>query len=288
MVNVIEKFKKHLLESGRSRATLECYLTDIKAFYKHLNSNEEDLINANEKTIIDFINMLDKSKANSSVYRMTVCLRNFYNFLYGERIITKVPKIHFTSTAEHDFNPEILEPNEINKIINSIDTSSFKGIRDKALLEVAYGAGLRASEIINLKINDVNLETNSIVCSNNNNIRYIPIGKSAKAALSIYIEERLKKSNVDNAFFISIKGEKMTRQGIWRIIKTCSSNVVNKNTITINTFRHSFAAHMLRNGANAVTVKNFLGNKNITKLKYYYDKDNFNDDEVYYKTHPRA
>lgn len=187
--------------------------------------------------------------------------------------------------------PEILTIAEVDKIIRSVDKDCPKGIRDNALLELMYATGMKVSELININVQDVNLDLAFVKCIDNKNFeRLIPIGRSALRAVNEYLEIRSTIADFGvNNLFVNLNGQKLTRQGIWRIVKEYSHKAGIKKDVNLNTFRHSFAVHMLQNGANVRAVQKLLGNQVLTYMDTYYEIINNDKINVIYKnTHPRA
>ena len=235
--------------------------------------------------------LLVQGKSERSINRIIISLRSFYTFLKSNNYIDDMPKISYKSIKSSKKLPEILTVDEVDKIINSVETDNPKGIRDRAILELMYATGMKVSELINLICSDVNLDLSFVKCTDNKSYeRLIPIGRSACSAIENYLEIRgnIALSKVDN-LFVNLNGNKLTRQGIWRIVKEYSEKAEIKKDVNLNTFRHSFAVHMLQNGANVRAVQKMLGNQVLTYMDTYYeiinsDKINF----IYRNTHPRA
>ena len=180
---------------------------------------------------------------------------------------------------------------EVDKIIKIVDKDCNKGIRDNALLELMYATGMKVSEIINLSVEDVNLDLLYVRCHDNKNYeRLIPIGRSAEAALKDYlaIRDMIASAGVPN-LFVNLNGNQLTRQGVWRIVKEYSHKAGINKDVNLNTFRHSFAVHLLQNGANVRAVQKLLGNQVLTYMDTYYEIINNDKINLVYKnSHPRA
>lgn len=236
-------------------------------------------------------NLLNQGKSERSINRIVISLRNFYSYLKSQSLIQEVPKIEYKSSKNNRKLPQILTIEEVDKIIRIVEKDCPKGIRDNALLELMYATGMKVSELINLNVEDVNLELNFVRCTDNKHYeRIIPIGRSACKALSEYLSIRYKiaQCGVSN-LFVNLNGNKLTRQGIWRIVKEYSRKAGIDKDVNLNTFRHSFAVHLLQNGANVRAVQKLLGNQVLTYMDTYYeiinnDKINY----IYMHTHPRA
>lgn len=291
-MEIVNEYKKYLLEADKSNNTINAYVTDINLFIKFLDSRGIELLKTDTINVMAYIQyLLVQGKSERSINRIIISLRSFYTFLKSNNYIDDMPKISYKSIKSSKKLPEILTIDEVDKIINSVETDNPKGIRDRAILELMYATGMKVSELINLICSDVNLDLSFVKCTDNKSYeRLIPIGRSACSAIENYLEIRgnIALSGVDN-LFVNLNGNKLTRQGIWRIVKEYSEKAEIKKDVNLNTFRHSFAVHMLQNGANVRAVQKMLGNQVLTYMDTYYeiinsDKINF----IYRNTHPRA
>ncbi len=292
MINSINNYKNYLLESGKSENTIYAYVTDVSLYLKFLNRKKIDLYESDKLTIMSYIqNLINQGKSERSINRIVISLRNFYSYLKSEALINEVPKIEYKSSKNNRKLPQILTIEEVDKIIRVVEKDCSKGIRDNALLELMYATGMKVSELIGLNVDDVNLDLNFVRCTDNKHFeRLIPIGRSACKALSEYLSIRYKIAQCGvNNVFVNLNGNKLTRQGIWRIVKEYSRKAGIDKDVNLNTFRHSFAVHLLQNGANVRAVQKLLGNQVLTYMDTYYeiinnDKINY----IYMHTHPRA
>ncbi|MGL5416959.1 MAG: tyrosine-type recombinase/integrase [Clostridium sp.] len=292
MLEIIESYKEHLFKNDKSENTVYAYVTDVNLFIKFLNSSNKELYTSDNVAIIAYIqNLLDTGKSERSINRIVISLRSFYGFLKTKSLITDIPKITYKSSRNTKKLPQILTIDEVDKIIKSIDKSGIKGIRDNALLELMYATGMKVSELISLNNEDVNLDLCFVKCTDNKNFeRLIPIGRSATRALEEYILVRndIAESG-ERKLFVNLNGKGLTRQGIWRIVKEYSHKAGIKKEVNLNTFRHSFAVHMLQNGANVRAVQKLLGNQVLTYMDTYYEIINSDKINLVYKNaHPRA
>lgn len=235
-------------------------------------------------------NLSDKKKSPSSIQRTIISLRNFYNFLVAEGNLKRVPETTIKRKRVEKKKPVVLSVEEVNKIMNSTNISTEKGVRDKALLELMYATGMKVSEVISLDIDDVNLDSSYVICKDNKGYeRLIPIGKEARESLRKYISLREENVKISNKLFLNMSGDPITRQGVWRIVKEYSVIANINKDINLNTFRHSFAVHLLQNGANAKVVQELLGNQVMTYIDMYYEIiNNEKINSIYKKAHPRA
>ena len=292
MTEIWDSYKNYLLESEKSKNTVYAYITDVNLFIKFVEKNKLNLYSEDNLAVMSYIqHLLDEGKSERSINRIVISLRNFYSYLKSESLIKEVPKIEYKSSKNNRKLPQILTIEEVDRIIRIVEKDCPKGIRDNALLELMYATGMKVSELIALNVEDVNLDLNFVRCTDNKHYeRVIPIGRSACKALSEYLSIRYKiaQCGVSN-LFVNLNGNKLTRQGIWRIVKEYSRKAGIDKDVNLNTFRHSFAVHLLQNGANVRAVQKLLGNQVLTYMDTYYeiinnDKINY----IYMHTHPRA
>lgn len=292
MIEIIDNYKEYLLQNDKSENTVYAYVTDVNLYSKFVEKKQMPLFKSDNVAIMAYIQyLLNQGKSERSINRIVISLRSFYGFLKYKEIITEIPKISFRSSKTEKKLPEVLTIAEVDKIIRSVDKDCPKGIRDNALLELMYATGMKVSELISINIQDLNLELAFVKCVDNKHFeRLIPIGRSALRAVKEYLEIRstIAEIGVDN-LFVNLNGQKLTRQGIWRIVKEYAHKAGIKKDVNLNTFRHSFAVHMLQNGANVRAVQKLLGNQVLTYMDTYYEIINNDKINVIYKnTHPRA
>ncbi|MDQ0149177.1 tyrosine-type recombinase/integrase [Eubacterium multiforme] len=292
MLEIIESYKEYLRNNEKSENTVYAYVTDVNLFVKFLKIKNIEAYKVDSEVITDYIkNLLDEGKSERSINRIVISLRSFYGYLKNEGKIRDVPKITYKSSKSNKKLPQILTIEEVDRIIKSVDKNGVKGIRDNALLELMYATGMKVSELISLDVEDVNLDLSFVKCTDNKRYeRLIPIGRSAGKALEEYILIRgeVAESGVDT-LFVNLNGKGLTRQGIWRIVKEYSHRAGIKKDVNLNTFRHSFAVHMLQNGANVRAVQKLLGNQVLTYMDTYYEIINSDKINLVYKNaHPRA
>ncbi|MBD7914502.1 tyrosine-type recombinase/integrase [Clostridium sp. Sa3CUN1] len=292
MKEIVNNYKEALLKSHKSENTVYAYVTDVNLYVKYLNSKDLSIDETDNLSVLGYIqHLLSQGKSERSINRIVISLRSFYNYLKDQQFIKEIPKIYYKNTSTTRKLPQILTIDEVDRIIKIVDKDCNKGIRDNALLELMYATGMKVSEIINLKVYDVNLELNFVKCLDNKNFeRLIPIGRSAVEALKEYfkIRDRVACAGVDN-LFVNLNGNQLTRQGVWRIVKEYSHRAGIKKEVNLNTFRHSFAVHLLQNGANVRAVQKLLGNQVLTYMDTYYEIINNDKINIVYKnSHPRA
>ena len=292
MKEIINDYRNYLMQNDKSENTVYAYVTDVSLYTKFIAKKELDLYRTDNIVIMAYIqNLLSSGKSERSINRIVISLRSFYGFLKSKELITEIPKITYKGNRSPKKIPEILTIDEVDKIIKSIDKDGIKGIRDNAILELMYATGMKVTELIGVNIEDVNLDLYFVKCSDNKNYeRLIPIGRSACRAIEEYlcIRDRVAEIGVEN-LFVNLNGHKLTRQGIWRIVKEYAHKAGIDKDVNLNTFRHSFAVHMLQNGANVRAVQKLLGNQVLTYMDTYYEIINTDKINIIYRnTHPRA
>ena len=292
MKEIVNNYKEALLKSHKSENTVYAYVTDVNLYVKYLNTKNLKIDETDNVSVLSYIqHLLSEGKSERSINRIVISLRSFYNYLKDQKVVAEVPKIYYKNTSNTRKLPEILTIEEVDRIIKIVDKDSNKGIRDNALLELMYATGMKVSEIINIKVQDINLELSFVKCLDNKSLeRLIPIGRSAVEALKEYfkIRDRIACFGVDN-LFVNLNGNQLTRQGVWRIVKEYSHKAGIKKEVNLNTFRHSFAVHLLQNGANVRAVQKLLGNQVLTYMDTYYEIINNDKINLVYKnSHPRA
>lgn len=279
-----------------SMNTVQSYERDLKFFLKFLDSmavkNVEDI---DENIIKQYLDYMKSScnKSTATISRTLAAIRAFCQYLVKEEILSQNPANIVELPKINKKIPKILTEEQIDLLLNQPSANDIKGIRDKAMLELLYATGIRVSELIELNTTDINLQQGYIICRDEHKERIIPIGKSAIAAVKKYLTQVrhvLLRDNSETHLFVNCNGKKMTRQGFWKILKTYSKNMNLDEEITPRMLRHSFAAHLMQNGANLKSVQQMLGHSDISTTQVYtqLSKDNATLKEVYSKAHPRA
>jgi len=283
------------LEQGRQLAnnTLQSYKRDIEQYILYLNDiNLNSIKITNKTTIINYLlHLQKKGRATSTISRNLASIRSFYHYLHANEIIENNPTLELESPKVEKKLPQILSTQEVELLLEQPKCIDLKGYRDKAMLELLYATGIRVSELINLNCNDINYELSFIKCSNGIKERVIPIGSLAIKALQDYLlkaRKNMLKNNQEVALFININGKRLTRQGFWKIIKQYKNQAKISKDITPHTLRHSFAAHLLENGADLRSIQEMLGHSDISSTQVYAQIARNRIKEVYKKTHPRA
>ena len=290
----MEKFRIYLTEEKKASSnTLSSYLRDIRQFGEYLDSHESiGYTEASEEVLNRYVARLRGiGKSVATVSRSIASLKCFYAFLILQRIVTENPTGKLVPGKSEQKLPQILTSSEVELLLEQPECTDFKGFRDKAMLELLYATGIRVSELISLNVSDVNLSAGAIRCVNHDKERFIPLYPAAIRALSEYIEfvrPQMLARKDDVSLFVNVGGERMSRQGFWKIIKSYQAKAHIKKDITPHTLRHSFAAHLLENGADIRAIQEMLGHADISSTQIYSQLVKKQLKDVYQKAHPRA
>ena len=275
-----------------SENTLQSYKRDLKQFKRYLEACELHYNKVKEDDIKDYIKeMQEEGKKASSISRGIASIRSFYQFVLKNRKVKVDPTANIQSPKIEKRVPSVLTAKEVELLLDQPKDIDLKGIRDKAMLEFAYATGMRVTEIISLNIEDVNLEEGYVTCKHVNKQRNIPLGNMSLKALKEYVEEArdiLVKNEGEEALFVNINGSRLTRQGFWKIIKYYKEQAHITKEITPHVLRHSFATHLLQNGADLKAIQTMLGHSDISSTQVYMQFQDEGLKNVYRKAHPRA
>jgi integrase/recombinase XerD len=278
---------------GSSENTIISYDRDLRNFSAYL-SKKYGSINDKEITaeiLYSYIlYMKDIGRAGSTVLRSIAALKAYFLYVFTEKVIDVDPAIELDSPKIKKKTPEIVSMEEMELLLKQPDITEPKGMRDKAMLELMYATGMRVSELIKAKISDIDLHLDYIHCQNGTRARIIPLGSKAVEAIGRYIKQARghMAAEGETTLFVNCSGKPMTRQGFWKIIKSYAAQAGIKGDITPHTLRHSFAAHLIENGADLQSVQEMLGHSDISTTQIYAKLAKSKLREVYTKTHPRA
>ena len=279
-------------EKKLSENTLQSYKRDLKQFTRYLEACEVHYNRAKEEDIKDYIRELQENgKKPSSISRCIASIRSFYQFALKRKKVKIDPTAHIQAPKIEKRVPSVLTSKEVELLLEQPKDVDLKGTRDKAMLEFAYATGMRVTEIISLNIEDVNLEEGYVTCNTGNRPRTIPLGTMALTALKEYIEDArdiLIKDDEEKALFVNINGKRLTRQGFWKIIKYYKEQAHITKDITPHVLRHSFATHLLQNGADLKAIQTMLGHSDISSTQVYMQFQDGGIKDIYKKAHPRA
>lgn len=293
----MEKDIKNFLEFIKSdkklsKNTLESYQRDILQYQEYLEEkkiNYKEVNNENVLGYLDYLKGLDKKA--STISRHLASIRLFYQYLLKNKIVKEDPTKGIQSPKIEKKAPSILSSQEVSLLLEQPNGEGLKSIRDKAMLEVAYATGMRVTEIISLNVSDIDIDSSLVTCKNENKQRIIPLGKLSLSALKEYMtiaRPNMIKDDNETALFVNVNGKRLTRQGFWKIIKFYKEQAHITKDITPHVLRHSFATHLLQNGADLKSIQTMLGHSDISSTQVYMQ---FQDDSlknIYNKAHPRA
>jgi integrase/recombinase XerD len=274
-----------------SQNTIQSYRRDLNKMQEYFKENgvsEVDEINST--SLGSYVLYLEKSGMSSAtVSRSIACIRSFFIFLLGRGMVKGNPTETLKPPKVEKKSPDTLTVEEVTLLLSQPSGATPKEIRDKAMLELLYATGLRVSELINLRVGDVNLDLEFIEVNDNGRLRSIPIGGQAKDALEIYLKDvRPTMVKSGDYLFANVKGEPMSRQGFWKIIKYYAKKAGIDKDITPHMIRHSFASHLVGNGADLHAVQEMLGHSDISTTQIYLKSMPGHLKEEYEKAHPRA
>ena len=293
----MEKDIKNFLEFIKSdkklsKNTLESYQRDILQYQEYLEEKKIDYKEVNNENVLgylDYLKGLDKKA--STISRHLASIRLFYQYLLKNKIVKEDPTKGIQSPKIEKKAPSILSSQEVSLLLEQPNGEGLKSIRDKAMLEVAYATGMRVTEIISLNVSDIDLDSSLVTCKNENKQRIIPLGKLSLSALKEYMtiaRPNMIKDDNETALFVNVNGKRLTRQGFWKIIKFYKEQAHITKDITPHVLRHSFATHLLQNGADLKSIQTMLGHSDISSTQVYMQFQDGALKDVYHKAHPRA
>lgn len=295
MLDLINAYENYLTKVKQASAnTVFSYMRDIRQYSEWLQHNEGiNLLDAGQVNISGYLaHLQQEGRSAATVSRSLASLKNFYAYAVSTGFLEETPvtaDIH-VERGEKKL-PQILTGEEVELLLAQPATVDAKGIRDKAMLEVMYATGIRVTELIDLNVEDVNLELKSVKVGGARKSRAIPLYPAALRALTVYLREVRSIMVADpgeNALFVNVSGSRMSRQGFWKILKYYQARAHIDKDITPHTLRHSFAVHLLENGADLGSVKELMGHSDISSTQLYTHMINQKLKSVYEKCHPKA
>jgi len=279
-------------EKHASQNTISSYLRDVTQFSEYLDSHDCAIRDADSEIVQGYMNwMLGRGKSAASVTRFLASVKSFYNFLLANGDVKENPTRGVAAAKVERKYPEILTSKEVELFLEQPQCVDAKGFRDHAMLELLYATGIRVSELISLNVTDLNLAAGFIRCASRGKERIIPLYHTAIKALTDYvrtIRPQLIADTEEAALFVNMNGERMSRQGFWKIIKYYQEKTGIQKEITPHTLRHSFAVHLLENGADLRSIQEMLGHADISSTQIYTHVVKKQLKDVYQKAHPRA
>lgn len=275
--------KKHA-----SNNTILSYRRDLMKFAEAMEKQGVTSVEKVNKTaVMSYLYELEQqNKSGATISRNIASLNGFFQFLLQNDRVSENPVFGISRPEVSRKTPEILTTEQVERFLAQPNLLEPKGVRDKAMLECMYATGLRVSELLALRVQDVNLQMEYIQCTNGGRTRIVPLGSKAVEAVQAYL--LLRKNNHDPVLFLNRNGKPMTRQGFWKIVKSYAEQSGIPNNITPYVLRHSFAAHLLENGADLVSVQEMLGHSALSTTQIYAKTSQSKLKDVYHKSHPRA
>ena len=294
MLDLIGAYENYLTKVRQASAnTIASYMRDIRQFADWLRQSEElDVVDAEQVNISRYLAHLeDEGRSGATVSRCLASLKNFYGYVVSSGFLESTPVTDIRVDRGEKKLPQILTGREIELLLAQPSCVDAKGFRDKAMLEVMYATGIRVTELIELDVDDVNLELGIVKCSGSKKSRAIPLYPAALKALTVYLRDvraGMIASSDEQALFVNINGVRMSRQGFWKILKQYQAKAGIEKDITPHTLRHSFAVHLLENGADLGSLQELMGHSDISSTQLYTQMVNQKLKSVYEKCHPKA
>ena len=294
MADDIEAYGAYLADTKHSsQNTISSYLRDLHQFHDYVQDTlEVDLRQVTTEEIQAYVSwMLGKGKSPASATRSVASLKSFYGYLVSIGALKINPAKGVTAAKVERKYPQILTSKEVELFLEQPKCVDAKGYRDHAMLELLYATGIRVSELISLNLSDLNLSASLLRCESRGRERVIPLYHTAVKALQDYVKDirpQIIADTEEQALFVNMNGERMSRQGFWKIIKYYQEKAGIEKDITPHTLRHSFAAHLLENGADLRSIQEMLGHADISSTQIYTHVIKHQLKDVYQKAHPRA
>ena len=293
MEKQIKLFLKFIeTEKKLSSNTLQSYNRDLQQFREYLSDVEVRYTHVHEEHIKNYISELEKmGKKSSTISRGLASIRSFYQYGVKNKDVENDPTEGISSPKIEKRVPSVLTSSEVALLLDQPKNVDLKGTRDKAMLEFAYATGMRVTEIISLNVEDVDLEKGFATCRNGKKERTVPLGEMSLKALKDYVENArniMIKDENEKALFVNVNGQRLTRQGFWKIIKYYKEQAHIEKDITPHVLRHSFATHLLQNGADLKSIQTMLGHSDILSTQVYMQFQDESLKNIYKKAHPRA
>ncbi len=294
MLDLIRAYENYLSKVKKALPnTVASYMRDIRQFSDWLDGSADlDISAAKQVHISDYLEHLQlEGRSGATLSRTLASLKNFYAYLVSSGFLEQTPVVDIQIDRGEKKLPQILTGREIELLLSQPLVSDPKGCRDKAMLEIMYATGVRVSELISLNVDDVNLDAGVIKCVGAKKFRMIPLYPAALQALHAYmkgVRAGLVANPDEQALFVNISGVRMSRQGFWKILKHYQVTAHIDKEITPHTLRHSFAVHLLENGADLDSLQELLGHSDISSTQMYTHMVNQKLKSVYEKCHPKA
>jgi integrase/recombinase XerD len=294
MLDLIHAYENYLTKVKKASAnTTASYTRDIRQYADWLRVSEKvAIVDATQVNIANYLSYLEKNgRSGATLSRTLAGLRNFYSYLVASGFVEKTPVISIRVDRGEKKLPQVLTGREIELLLAQPVCVDAKGFRDKAMLEVLYATGMRVTELIDLELDDYNPDVGVIKCNGTKKTRAIPLYPTALRALNTYIRDYRDAMLADpdeTALFVNINGSRMSRQGFWKVLKHYQETARIDKEITPHTLRHSFAVHLLENGADLGSLQELMGHSDISSTQLYTQMVNQKLKAVYAKCHPKA
>lgn len=293
-MDYINLYQTYLMSEKKASAnTVSSYLRDIRQFADfYCGQSSTDLTAVNSDDLDEYIDHLRSiGKSSSTISRSVASLRSFFSYLVANGLMEQSPVSGLHAEKKEKKLPQILTQSEIELLLRQPKCTDPKGYRDKAMLELLYATGMRVTELISLNVSDLSLEGEFVHCNGAGKARIIPIYPAAVKTLSYYIKHirpNMIDSQAEEALFVNLSGERISRQGFWKILKSYQQQAGIEKDITPHTLRHSFATHLLENGADLKSIQEMLGHSDISSTQIYAQIVKNNLKNVYLRYHPKA
>ncbi|PTG83972.1 site-specific tyrosine recombinase XerD [Staphylococcus chromogenes] len=295
MQDVVDEYLRFIqIEKGLSENTIAAYRRDLNHYLNYLAAQKISNLDFIDRQIVQqwFGVLHDEGRSTKSIARFTSTIRSFHQFALREKYAAKDPTVLIEPPKYERKLPDVLSIDEIDLLLTTPEISKNNGYRDRTMLELLYATGIRVSELINIEVEDVNLLMGFVkVFGKGNKERIIPLGETVIELLKTYIENvrpQLLKKQVTHTLFLNMQGKPLTRQGIWKIIKQTGAKAGIQKRLTPHTLRHSFATHLLENGADLRAVQEMLGHSDISTTQLYTHVSKTQIRKMYQQYHPRA
>ncbi len=279
-------------EKNASESTVDSYERDLRKLESYLEANGiEDVSHVTASNLNAYILYLEKQGlSTATVSRSVASMKAFFHYACRKQVITDDPTETIKSPHIEKKAPEILSMEETVRLLEQPSGDTPKALRDRAMLELMYATGMRVSELISIRLSDIHMESNTVLCSDGEKERVIPFGDTAKHAVERYLRsgrEALLKGKTGEYLFVNCSGSMMSRQGFWKIVKQYAAKAGITADITPQTLRHSFAAHLLQNGAPVKSVQEMMGHSDVSTTQAYLNLGTDRVQRAYRAAHPR-
>ncbi len=293
METFLADYQRYLTDEKHASAnTISSYMRDLRQFASYIAERQIPLTAVTETRVSTYLDFLSgQGKSPATVSRSLASIKGFYHYLADRGQVESNPAANVAAVKAEKKLPQVLTGKEVERLLAQPKCTDMKGYRDKAMLELLYATGIRVTELISLNITDVNLAGSFIRCESKGKERSIPLYPAAVDALAVYMQNIRPKMIADideQALFVNMNGDRMSRQGFWKIVKSYQEKAHIDKDITPHTLRHSFAAHLLENGADLHSIQEMMGHSDISSTQVYAQLVKQQLKSVYNKSHPKA